>query len=261
MNIVAYVDESGTHDKTSGSVVVAGLVAWLDEWTAFNAEWQAVLTKYQASYFHFKEFSQASRLERGDIKPFKDFEKNPYKGWPRATLDAFLWELGEVAGSGNKVIVGAYVDTSDFHKKKIAPNRNPKTIPCGGDPFKFCLQGFFERLPKDILSVWPYWTEPVSIFFDRVDDQMWRHSITDAHNFYQKKEPRIAELTFADKKNQKHVALQAADMVVYRFRQLSEKLKNNELGTPSKLDSLLLKQFSVNSTERFLQMQRYVDGL
>lgn len=62
MKIVVYADESGTHDKSgclpgSEGAVFAGFAAKEDTWIRFRKDWQAVLEKYSADYFHFSEWS------------------------------------------------------------------------------------------------------------------------------------------------------------------------------------------------------------
>lgn len=247
MKVVAYVDESGTHDRTgslkgSSEIVISGLVAWREEWVKFCREWQAVLNKYAAPYFHFKEWAGASMAAKGKAKLSK---KNPYQGWNAERLDDFLFELAEIAGSGNKVIVGGYINTEQFHKAKTSKTINPATVPCGGDPYRHCLTQFFENLPDDILSAWPLWTEPVSIFYDRTEAPTWRSAILIAHDFCRQKDPRINELTFADKKKPNHLPLQAADMVAYRFRQHAENFNKGRFPmTLPKLDKLLLNSLA-----------------
>jgi len=251
VKVIAYVDESGTHDKSgklqgSSEVVIAGLVAWREDWIKFCESWQSVLNKYAVPYFHFREWTAASRVAGGRIDLSKDFKRNPYQGWTTGCLDAFLFELAEIAGAGNKVVVGGWINTSQFHKAKTDKTINPETVPSGGDPYKHCANQFFKNLSKDILSAWPFWEEPVSIFFDLTDNKGWRHAISDAHDLARQKDPLIKELTFADKKEPDNFPLQAADMVVYRFRQLAERFNKGKFPTqPSNLDKLLLKQFNL----------------
>jgi Protein of unknown function (DUF3800) len=251
---VAYVDESGTHDRTgvkkgAAQVVVAGLVDWRDNWIKFCDRWESVLVKYSAPYFHFKEWSAASRVVRGVVTPNKDFKKNPYRQWSLETLNAFLLELAEIAGDGNKIVVGVWVETADFHKAATNNTTDPKTIPAGGDPYRHCLDMFFKQLPADILTAWPDWKQPVSIFYDWTDDPAWRRAITDAHDIARRTDARIRELTFANKKDRQHFPLQAADMVVYRFRQLAETYRKGTIPRVTKLDERILnsmfKQFDV----------------
>jgi len=119
VNLVAYADESGTHDPTgkrpgSREAVVGGCVASIEEWTKFCGDWQAALDKYQAPYFHFSDWATASAIVRGKRQKYPEFEKNPYRGWELKRLDDFLIELAKIAGSGDKVIFGSYVKTGQF---------------------------------------------------------------------------------------------------------------------------------------------------
>jgi Protein of unknown function (DUF3800) len=243
VKVVAYIDESGTHDKTgalpgSSEVVIAGLVDWRDDWVKFCVEWQAVLSKYAAPYFHFKEWAGASMAANGKAKLSS---KSPYAGWSAERLNDFLLELAAVAGSGSKVIVGGYINTKQFHAAKISGKYNPASIPGGGDPYTHCATQFFKRLPEDILSAWPYWNDPVSIFFDRIDDPAWRNAIAGAHHLCSQKDPRIDELAFVDKKKPAHLPLQAADMIAYRFRWHAERVNKGILPeTLSRFDKLML---------------------
>ena len=249
VKVVAYVDESGTHDITgaspgSGEVVIAGLVARPNEWEKFCDEWRGVLNKYAVDYFHFKEWTAAYLVKNGTIKPFKDFRKNPYQRLECSDLDSFVLELAEIAGHGNKPIVGGWVNTAQFHQAKTGKNINSESVPAGGSPYQHCLNRFFENLPNDILSAWPDWNEPVSIFYDWTEDPKWKHAIIDAHDLARKKDPRIKELTFANKKEPGHLPLQAADMVAYRFRRLAEGLNKGTLPVIlRKLDAVLVQQF------------------
>src|SRR6185369_16900006 len=114
VKVVAYVDESGCHDRTgrlegSSVAVMTGFVALRDEWAEFCPKWQSVLNKHDAQFFHFYDWSTASRVLRNIIKPPSRFLSNPYKDWTLAKLDDFFYELAEIAGSGDKIIAGGYV--------------------------------------------------------------------------------------------------------------------------------------------------------
>ncbi len=59
MDVVVYADESGTHSKSgelkgSAESIVGGLTASAEEWAEFSREWQLVLNKYGAPFFHFR---------------------------------------------------------------------------------------------------------------------------------------------------------------------------------------------------------------
>lgn len=253
MKVVAYIDESGTHDKTGKSkgskvVVIAGLVAWRDEWVKFCGEWQSVLNKYSAPYFHFCEFYEASLVFRGKKERTKSFSKNPYREWDLERLDGFMYDLAELAGKGEKLIVGTYVETEKFHDAAVERFARQLPMPADGNPYTHCARMFFEQFPKEISAAWKYWKEPVTIFYDDIEHPGLRHSIVEAHLFNKKKDPRIAELVFANKKHMPHLPLQAADMVAYRLRQIAENALDNKWPEKlSKLDERLLKSIG----ERF----------
>jgi hypothetical protein len=61
--IKVYADESGTQDETgqekgSEVPVVAGYIATANYWVKFCGEWQSVLNKYKAPYFHNRELAK-----------------------------------------------------------------------------------------------------------------------------------------------------------------------------------------------------------
>ena len=240
VKIAAYIDESGTHDRTgaikgSRQVIVVGLVAWRDDWAKFCDDWQAVLAKYGVPYFHFSEWALASAVLRGKRAANAAFEKNPYRSLDLKSLDALLHELAAIAGGGNKVMVGGYVNTEKFHKAKSDPKyRN--MIPADGDPYAHCLNQFFERFPFEVREQWRYWKEPVSFFFDQNDDPKWQHSVLEAFQRFQKKDSRLKELVFANKKDAPHFPLQAADLIAYRMRQIAGHFLDYEV--PSEMPEL-----------------------
>ena len=244
MKIVAYADESGTHDKTGSRVgakeaVVGGFVAWRSDWAKFSETWQAVLTKYDAPYFHFNEWAAASAVVRKKRQHFTDFNKNPYKNWDLPCLDSFLNELAQIAGAGNKILIGGYVDTHKFSKAK---SEGDKLVPSHGDPYKYCLTQFFDSFRTDVQLQWPMWSDPVSFVFDQTDDPVWRKAIIDVFASFQQRDSRFYAVTFADKKAE--LPLQAADMVAYRMRQITGKYTKREVPTSPGMPELDKRLFS-----------------
>jgi hypothetical protein len=108
VKLIAYIDESGT-DGRSAVLIVGGLVALHDEWKRFCKNWQRVLNKHSAKYFHFREWADASAVVRKKRSPNSSFKNNPYKLWDQDTLDRFLLELAEVAMSDCRLVVGGWV--------------------------------------------------------------------------------------------------------------------------------------------------------
>jgi uncharacterized protein DUF3800 len=234
VNVVAYIDESGTHDRTgqergSSVAVIAGLVDRREGWSDFCKQWQSALDKYSAPYFHFCEWSTASLVVRGKITPGSGFSKNPFATWPLQRLDDFLYELAEIAGSGNRVTVGGWIETANIHGVNVQNAVPPAFYAAAENPYGWALNRFFQQLPNDILSGWPDWNEPVSIVFDQSDDAEWNNSTTTAHRHLREKDSRFSELAFADKKLPPHLPLQAADMIAYRYRQLAENFQSERL--------------------------------
>jgi hypothetical protein len=243
VKIVAYADESGTHDKTgvqkgAREMSIGGIAALREDWIPFCSKWQKVLNKYDAPYFHFREWSSASGVARKIRKPSSDFQKNPYRNWESKRLNEFLIELAKIAGSGNKIIFGSRNSTKVFNEVKMAGY-----YPHISYPFQFGIEDFFSNFMETLeLQKAPWKRLPVSFFFDQSDDAEWRHAITDTFFFYKAKHPQFSEITFADKKNPLHLPLQAADMFAYRARQIDEKvIDNDHTGFWPELDNALLK--------------------
>jgi hypothetical protein len=244
VDVVAYIDESGHHDPTGKSpgsqyAVMAGYVDCVEEWEKFNRNWQATLSKYKVKVFHFTEWVEASKTIRKRIEEPRNFNQSPYYGWELSKLDSFLYELAEIAGSGNKVLVGITLPIVDFQADAANPLYK-QILPAKGDPRRYLAEKFFERLPHDLVSGWPDWKGSISVFYD-APDKGWAGIITSSFLKQREEDARLGGLVMARK--DLHLPLQAADMVCYRFRQLAENY--NGIGLEAdpmpKLDQLLLK--------------------
>jgi uncharacterized protein DUF3800 len=221
VKIVIYADESGTHDKAgklSGSevTVVAGYAGKVDSWVRFWKDWQCVLKKYSAPYFHYREFSDASAVARNIRPATSKHKKNPYCGWSHQQLDDFFRELATIAAAGSKIKVGGYVDTQRY--AEFLKDNPQKQI---SNPQEGSVWMFYEAMVESVNSKWPNFRWPVSVFFDRCENDEWRNAINKVHHSWKKVSPRLKEITFADKIDQ--CPLQAADMVAYRLRQIGAK--------------------------------------
>jgi hypothetical protein len=245
VKIAVYIDESGRHDQTgsqkgSGQIAICGWVDWWENWANFCREWGMVLKKFKVCYFHFYEWVEASKVAAGR-EPASSFSKNPFRHLNKEQLDELLYEFAAIAGSGNKIFVGGFISTKDFVEAKEHPDYS-RFVPSHGNPYRACLDGFFEGFSKELREQWPYWTEPVSFIFDHNDDLGWGHAVLDAQKAAKKKDPRIHEIVFADKKRFPHWPLQAADMLAYRMNQLARNFVDPKIiPNPSKLDDLLIK--------------------
>ncbi len=256
VKIIAYADESGTHDKTgklagATEAVVGGLVASPEDWANFCIEWQATLDKFKAPYFHYKEWRAAFELKKHQRPPFREFIKNPYREWSIIQLNDFLLELAKIAGSGDKPHFGAYVNTTKFHKAILTGD-----VLIGGDPYRWCVGKCFSEFANEVEVRWPNFSGPVSFFFDWTSDPKWRSAILDTFALYKERDARFSEIAFANKKEKPHLPLQAADMIAYRTRQITGKYLKQEapLELPP-IDNLLFagtfKCFEAHAEEIF----------
>src|SRR5579859_5733495 len=81
--LIAYLDESGTHDpsgKQKGAEVAAivGYLSTYKRWVKFQRAWRDVLKKYGVKTFHMKFFAHRT---------------GEFKGWPEKKRRAFLSSL------------------------------------------------------------------------------------------------------------------------------------------------------------------------
>lgn len=218
VKLVIYVDESGTHDpagrrETGGrEAVIAGIGALVEDWVTFRRDWQSILNKYRVPYFHFCEWSDAFHaLKKG--KPKLD---NPYSHLDKDQLDKMIVEFAKVAGAGNKLIVGEGVHVNTFNKKK-----DDGIIPPDSNPYRRCARKFFEDFMWQLSFFKPVWKRtPVDFFFDQTEDREFRRAIHEAFDDLKTSNRNFGIIAFADKK--KECGLQAADMVAYRSRQISQ---------------------------------------
>jgi len=56
----AYFDESG-HPDDSDYLIVAGAVASVGQWVAFESDWKAILAPFNTDLFHANEFAQRKK--------------------------------------------------------------------------------------------------------------------------------------------------------------------------------------------------------
>ena len=222
VKIVVYVDESGTHDLTgqrpgAREATIAGYAAPPKVWKRFRQDWQAVLNRYSAPYFHFCEWADAFAVANRKRDPTSRFKDNPYSHLDVGRLNTFIVELARIAGAGDKAIVGVGVHTRLFHKKK-----EQGQLPPGASPYHGCAGKFFEGFCDSISNQKRPWKRfPVSFFFDQAGDNEWKHAVLSAFDLYRKQHPQFRAIAFADKKETPNLPLQAADMLAYRVHQIS----------------------------------------
>jgi Protein of unknown function (DUF3800) len=244
--VIVYADESGTHDRRgiqpgSEYPTIAGFAAVPNVWKSFCVNWSSVLKRYNAPYFHAREFRLAKSAIENKKPTTKELEKNPYINWDLKKLDDFLETLAKMAGGGNKITIAGVIRTRVFHEiREQLKISNPDQIQWGDDPYKYSMGEFFNVCRRELFYKWGDFNSPIVFFFDQSDDPRWREAIHEVYSAFAKKDLRMQRCSFVDKKEAMHIPLQAADMLAYRIRWISEKMHKGDY-EPNKIDALLLK--------------------
>jgi hypothetical protein len=258
--VIVYADESGTHDpggnqKGSQHPTIAGFAAPPSEWSKLCVDWRAILNSYDAPYFHSRELRAAkAALEHGKEVTAK-LKKNPYFGWSIDKMDKFLMILARVAGRGNKVMIAGAIKIPVFNKLKIELSvNNPNNIELGDNPYKYCFGEFFNSYHKETWHRWGDFKCPVSFFFDQHDDPEWREAVHEVFEGFKTKDHRMTEISFADKKKEPHLPLQAADLLAYNIRRHAEQSTNDTFDL-DELDRALFKNLATKAAVKRYQSE------
>lgn len=236
VKIVIYADESGTHDPTGKQIasdvpVVGGYMAPRNKWPQFCDDWKAVLDKHKVSYFHYSEWRDALSAVQQKRPPKK--KNNPYSRLHEYQLYELLYDLAEIAG--RQVPCGGYINLPEVNKINK------------GYVYAPVFTTFFDDLLDAIKEHWPNLSDDIDLFLDQNTDQEWENAFRDAHRSCQKRDSRIAGIAFVDKKKFPHWPLQAADMSVYRARQLARpRLLTQQVQSATVLDYVLERNLHPN---------------
>lgn len=269
--LVAYVDESGTDGK-SAVLIVGGLVALRDEWKKFCENWQRVLHKYSAKYFHFREWADASAVVRKTREPNSSFKDNPYKLWDQGTLDGFLTELAKVAVSDCRLVVGGYVPQIQLRAEQAS---GETTITASSE--QLCIGHFLDSIVSTISKErCVLKRQGISFFFDHSTNNEWKNLVREVYYLRCQKHKQFKSITFVSEGLKERVKngdveflpLQAADMVAYRMRQKMEKLANLDFFGPKwdKLDNILFNSFNkahkaLSASEQLAMLRKSFPGI
>jgi len=271
VNLVAYVDESGTGGN-SEVLIVGGVVALDNEWKSFCKNWQRVLNKYSANYFHFREWADASAVVRKKRNPNSGFKSNPYKSWDQDTLDRFLFELSEVVVSDNKLVVGGYVPQNQLRSEQASGMAKTNA-----SPEELCVGHFFNAVVSAIINERRVLKrQGISFFFDHSTNNQWKKTVHEVYDRSCQRHKQFKSITFISEGLRERVKngdleflpLQAADMVAYRMRQQMEKLTNIDFTGPNwdKLDNILFDRMNkataaLSTSERQAMLWQVFPGL
>jgi hypothetical protein len=112
--IAACADESGIHDDAS-VCILAGYMASIGQWVAFDERWKRVLRKYDVLDFHSKEFFPVdSRGKRVGRYRKPDGSKASFGEWAEDLASAFIAELLGAISNTSIHPIGAMVDVPAF---------------------------------------------------------------------------------------------------------------------------------------------------
>lgn len=227
--VTVYADESGTHDITgnqtgAGEAVVSGIALQTRDWAAFCRQWQSVLNRYKAPYFHFEEWVRASAVARGKRKQSTS-KPNVYQHLDSKCLDEFLLELAKLAGQKEILHFAGFVHTKRYVQAQACGNITNKA-----DPYSVCLRRFFNEYVAAMKTMRPSWEKKRVLFvFDQTGDNGWVSKINQEFQSAAKLFPQFVLMSFGDKKDPCFSPLQAADMVAYRARQFLERKEGGSM--------------------------------
>lgn len=239
-SLVAYVDESGTHDSTGihhGADVagVFGYIATPPQWEEFVTAWLGILHSFNVRVFHASEFADR-----------KNGPKNPswpYLNWNDEKREDFIRQLIEIARDGTFFAVGGVVDVRAYDR--LVPDALKDS---GGHPYHFCFQAFIDQLAFILVNqIDPPFEEgdKIDFFFDQqnemVDRANWKFSL-----IKELRDPRahLGALSFVDK--QEYIPIQAADLLAYVMRQsVSRKLRGDTFIKPGGWEDQLIARKNV----------------
>lgn len=191
--LTLYGDASG---KEKDSILaVGGVVGRIDEWLAFEPEWNAVLNEFEVPYFHMREFAHSVEAYKTGWKEKEDKR--------RAFIDALVKVLLRHAGYW----MGACVVRSDYLKVdtdyRLHESYHPYTL-CA----RYCVDQ--ATAWRDIH--WP--TVPIKYVFESGDPHpgQLRDAVVRAYG---------VEPIFRKRDN---VPLQAADFAAYEVLKMYRRL-------------------------------------
>ncbi len=103
-HLIAYMDESGTHDATgvepsSDVAAICGYVATFKNWVKFQKQWGKVLRNYEITEMHMKHFAH---------------RKGEFEGWTEEKRRSLLRALDAVIDDTKLFALGGLVSVKDY---------------------------------------------------------------------------------------------------------------------------------------------------
>jgi hypothetical protein len=167
----AYADDSALTHTESPVKSICGFIAPPEDWGRFAKQWKSVLKKYDAPYFHFREF--VDRQNRYKIKG------NPFLDWDALRREDFLNDLAIVLSEA-AVPVGGYLDI------KAAKSTDLK----GRDPEELLIYKFYQSVFTSVGRHWPQYAGSIHFVFDDGSPE-WEAKIGKVHRELQEEAIRL----------------------------------------------------------------------
>jgi Protein of unknown function (DUF3800) len=219
----AYMDESGTHDG-SRVAVVGGCVAFGNEWSSWNSQWQPILqtpgdNKKALAYFHSKEAAHSSK---------------EFYGWPKDEANSFALKLIPLINKHKIFNIAVAVDMDAFNQIIVGETRERLE-----DPYYFGMLMCVHHIADYIRHQVPRKTRVGYVFEQNTKFERRAHEIF--NNIKLKRDGarrfKMGALSFDDRINAP--MLQAADIVAYEtHREMRRKLGEANVEYASRFDLL-----------------------
>jgi hypothetical protein len=219
--LIAYMDESGTHDPTgvqrgSATPTIAGYLAPYKMWTSFQRKWLKVLRRYEMwGRFHMKEYI----AERGE-----------FEGWSAAKRLSFMKALCDTIRSHELIGLGGTVDVKDYDL--ILPQWAKDEI---RHPYYFCFAAMMKSLAQ--------WNPDLDLSNNRInfvfDRKEGFQGFTEEMFYRLKKSSPIHARLLGDisfRSSDALMPLQAADLLAYETRLYAS--ESQVVGTPARRASM-----------------------
>jgi hypothetical protein len=212
--LIAFLDESGTHDARGldpGSEIAGfgGAVADAKQWDLLEADWSQVLKEFQAPWYH------ARSCEEGE---------KPFKGWPITTRRELTRRLIEIFNEYPMLRVVGTTSVRDYDA--IIPPLVKEQI--YKHPWHLGFQHCIDQALKWLSN------EQIGLVLDCQNEfDQWAKERFDQIK-QRRPEPRLVALTFASKEQQ--VSLQVADLIVFYMTKWKRRLlfkKGTKLPRPA----------------------------
>ncbi len=141
MAMKGFFDESGTHGADSPLVTVAGFLATVEQWAAYERDLSALMSEYGVKKFHAKDF-------RG--------RKNDFKGWPTSKRAKFNSRFLKMADDHLSCGISTILSSDAYHQIYRGTRFPPKARP--DTHYGLCVRGALWKViayMKDRPEDWP----------------------------------------------------------------------------------------------------------